>query len=289
MDLDRLRLFLKVVEAGTLSGATKTAHLTQPAISRSLKLLEQELGVPLFDRVGRGVVLNAAGRALVPRARALLDATGRTAREVHRAATRAYYDVRLGTIDSVATSLLPHIVAPLRSRFPELVVKLATGRTSHLLSQVGTGDLDLAIIAHSGPPLGVQHRRLGRYELQFYGRKDLFPGLQKCRTERELRQFPVVEIDPGAGSSSVEPGDQLSYARASTVATVKALVLAGFGIGDLPTFMLDARERKLVCKSAVPHDPHCGLFLVRAETWTGPVERSVETTVAELIGARLRA
>ncbi len=280
MDLQRVKLFLQVVDAGTLSAATKAAHLTQPAISRSLKLLEQDLGVSLFTRAGRGLVLSAAGRALVPRARALLDVTNRAALEVHRAADRAYYDVRIGTIDSVAMSIVPNLVAPIRKRFPELVIRLAAARTPTLLERIRSGHLDLAIIAHSGPPPGVAHRRVGPYRLQFFGRKDRFLGLRNCKTDVELKQFPVVEIDPGVGSSSVEPPDHLSYASASTVATVKALVLAGFGIGDLPSFMLDAKERALLCSSAVPHDPRCALYLVRSTTWTGPVEQTLEDAIA---------
>ena len=288
MDLQRVKLFLQVVDAGTLSAATKAAHLTQPAISRSLKLLEQDLGVSLFTKVGRGLVLSAAGRALVPRARALLEITNRAAVEVHRAAERAYYDVRIGTIDSVAMSIVPNLVAPLRKRFPELVIRLAAARTPTLLERIRSGDLDLAIIAHSGPPLQVVHRRVGPYRLQFFGRKDRFQGLRACKSEADLEQFPVVEIDPGVGSSSVKPPDHLSYASASTVATVKALVLAGFGVGDLPSFMLDSKERALLCTSAVPHDPQCALYLVRSAMWTGPVERAVEDAIAASVTRQTR-
>src|SRR2546430_343915 len=103
MDLDRLNLFLKIVDLGSMSEAARAVHLTQPALSRSLRQLEEEVGAELFDRRGRHLVLTAAGRALVPRARALLAASEQARIEVSRSAERAYFDVRLGTVDSVAT------------------------------------------------------------------------------------------------------------------------------------------------------------------------------------------
>ncbi len=110
MDLDRLRVFLQIVDSGSMSAAARVVHLTQPALSRTLKLLEDEVGVQLFDRRGRALVLTAGGRALVPRGRALLAESERVAREVGRSAQRSYFDVRLGTVDSVATYLLPELV-----------------------------------------------------------------------------------------------------------------------------------------------------------------------------------
>jgi len=84
MNLDRLRLFLQIVDSGSMSAAARAVHLTQPALSRTLRLLEQEVGVALFERRGRALVLTAGGRALVPRARALLVDSERLALETRR-------------------------------------------------------------------------------------------------------------------------------------------------------------------------------------------------------------
>src|SRR5262245_25551869 len=161
MNLDRLRVFLQIVDSGSMSAAARAVHLTQPALSRTLKLLEEEVGVPLFDRRGRALVLTAGGRALVPRGRALITESDRVAREVGRSAERSYFDVRLGVVDSVATYLLPRLLPSLRRPFPALAVKLSTTRTGLLLRRVRAGDLDLAIVAHSGPPPDATVRLLG--------------------------------------------------------------------------------------------------------------------------------
>ncbi|HEX6240458.1 MAG TPA: LysR family transcriptional regulator [Polyangiales bacterium] len=288
MNLERLRVFLQIVDSGTMSAAARAVHLTQPALSRTLKLLEDEVGVPLFERRGRTLVLTAGGRALVPRARALLAASEQLALETRRSAERSYFDVRVGIVDSVATYLFPRTLPALRKAFPELAIKLSTARTSVLLGRVRAGELDLAIVAHSGAPSGTRARRLGPYSLQFYGRRDLYPSLRGVESEAQVRAFPMVEINPGHGEPSLVPEDAFSYAVASNVATVKALVLAGFGVGDLPDFMLSSEERKQLCRAQVAHDPDCGLFLVSAPHFTGATEQRLTTTLAKALSSNLR-
>lgn len=72
MELRTLRYFAEVAQAGTVSGAAETLHVTQPGLSRQLRQLERQLGVPLFDRSGGRLILSAAGRDLLPRVHQLL-------------------------------------------------------------------------------------------------------------------------------------------------------------------------------------------------------------------------
>src|SRR5437762_13753226 len=72
MELDHVEAFVAIIRRGGFSRAATTLHLSQPAISRRLHLLEHELGAPLFERIRSGVVLTDAGRAFLPHAEALL-------------------------------------------------------------------------------------------------------------------------------------------------------------------------------------------------------------------------
>lgn len=280
MDLDRLKLFLHIVDSGSMSAASKAAHLTQPAISRSMKALEDHFRTRLFKRQGRGIALTAAGRALVPRARRLVALESQTTLEVSRIAQRGYWDVRIGMIDSVATFLFPRAVGSLQRQFPDLAIHLTTARTAQLLERLNAGELDLAIVAHSGLPPG-RAQRLGSYRLEYYGRKNRFPTLSAVRTIEELKNFPIVQLAPQGATPGVVPDASLSHALASNVATVKALVLAGFGVGDLTSFMLTKDEARQLVRAKVPHDPHCGLFLVAAAGWTGEAETRLVSAVAD--------
>ena len=80
MDLRRLRLFMAVVDEGGFTRAAESEFVSQPSVSQAIRELEDELGTPLFHRVGRGVVLTAAGEALVgPARQALRDVESATA------------------------------------------------------------------------------------------------------------------------------------------------------------------------------------------------------------------
>jgi len=292
MDLDRLRLFLAIVRTGSMSAAARHVHLTQPAVSRSVQLLEEAVGAPLFVRAGRSVVLTAAGRALVPRAEALLESEQRMRLEVQRCAERDYFDLRLGVVDSVAAGLLPEVARPLLDAFPGLALKISTARSAALLQRIGDGELDLAVVVASGAPTlppGAHAERLGRYDLQFFGRRDRFAALADARTEEEVRGFPLVEIDPPPGSDSKEPPDALSYAVASNVASVRALVLAGFGVGDLPTFLVGEDDLRQLCHARVPHDPDCALHLVHGASWIAGRSDEIRADLARRLTRALRS
>ncbi len=286
MDIEKLELFLAVVDAGTVTAAAKNVHLTQPAVSRNIQQLEEELGVSLFDRGSRRMTLTAAGRALHARSPVLLEAVRRTERETRRAAERAFFDLRVGTVDSVATYLFPDVVGPLKSVFPELEIKFFTDRTRALLDRLGHGELDAVIAAYSGAPPFADYHRIGTYDLQFYGRSDLFSQLAEVTTEKELQEFPIVQLKPLPGQPTLITSETRSFALASSLATIKSLVLGGFGVGSLLNFTLTEAERRQLVRAKVPHDPDCALYLITSPDWSGDTETQITSTLVDaLMGA----
>src|SRR5262245_41333831 len=113
MDLRRLALFLDVVDHGGVTRAAEAAHVSQPSVSQAIRELESELGTPLFHRVGRRLVLTAAGEALVEPARqALRDV------DTARAAVEAVAGLERGRLDLAALPTLAiDPMAPLVGRF----------------------------------------------------------------------------------------------------------------------------------------------------------------------------
>ncbi len=279
MNLERLELFLKIVDTGSVSAAGREAHLTQPAVSRSLKLLEEDIGTPLFDRQGRGLLLTAAGRALIPNARQLLRESERARVQVQRAANDGYFDLRIGTVDSIGTHILPACLPGLLRKHPELKLKLWMGRTQSLLERVDGGTLDLAIVAFSGPP-SERATRIGSYGLKYYGSKERFPKLELLDSEIELRKFPLVEIEALTSQPSVIRDDADAFAIAQNLSAVKALVLAGLGVGQLLPFMLSTEERaQLGCAERIQHDPDCGIYAVRSFRELSAEESAVQESL----------
>lgn len=145
MDLDQLRYFLHVAERQSFTRAAADLAISQPALSRSVQRLEEELGQPVFERNARAVTLTDAGRLLQARARqalALLDDTkaemsddGRTGR------------LRLGAIPTVAPYYLPEVLKRFTQSFPEASIMVREDTTAVLLKACAVGELDLAILA----------------------------------------------------------------------------------------------------------------------------------------------
>jgi len=287
MNLERLELFLKIVDTGTVSGAGREANLTQPAVSRSLKLLEEEIGVDLFDRQGRGLLLTAAGRALIPCARQLVRDSERAKLQVQRAAEDAYFDLRVGAVDSLGTHVLPGCLSWLQAQHSDLKLKLWMGRTQSLLERVERGTLDLAFVAYSGPP-SERAVRVGTYGLKYYGQRPRFAALATLTSELELRQLPVVEIEALPGQPSLIHPDADAFAVTQNLSAVKALVLAGLGVGQLLPFMLNDDERAaLVCAEQLQHDPDCGIYAVPSFRTLSKQETSIHQALMDRVSALL--
>lgn len=281
MHLEQLDIFVAVAETGSTTAAADRVHLSQPAVSRNLKQLEEDLGVDLFDRSGRGLTLNAAGRALLPKAKAMREMADRTREETRQAAEREFFDLRIGTVDSIATYLFPDVVDTLKGTYPELELKLYTRRTSRLLDDVRAGELDVAIVAYSGPPPVDRVDEIGRYDMQFFGRRDLYPNLAEVERERELQEYPIVQLTPKPGQPSLIRDETTSFAMAGSLATIKSLVLGGFGVGSLLHYMISDEEREQLVRARIPHDPDCAVYAIRSPEWQGEMEDGIAETLIE--------
>ena len=84
------------------------------------------------------------------------------------------------------------------------------------------------------------------------------------------------------------PEGAFSHALVSGAATVKGLIFAGVGVGDLPDFMLTKKDLKELVAARIPHDPDCGIFLARSAAWSGSVEDKVATELIGLLRGALK-
>lgn len=144
MELSRLRVFQAVADEGSFSRAARTLFLSQPAVTQHIQALEAELGVPLFDRLGRRIALTAAGASLaqhVPQIVGLVRAAEVAAREAGGEASRT---LRLGVSETLATYVLPPLLRELQRRMPGIELRLRVGDSSDLLVAVLNNTIELA-------------------------------------------------------------------------------------------------------------------------------------------------
>jgi len=153
--LDELRHFLLIADHGTFTEASRRAHLSQPALTASIRRLEDQLGARLLDRGPGGAHLTAAGAALLPRARAALAAVEDGRRAVAEVAGLHAGEVRLGAGATATTYRLPPVLAQFRRRYPNVRFRVRESFTDQLEAMLHDGELDLAITsapANRSPP-----------------------------------------------------------------------------------------------------------------------------------------
>jgi DNA-binding transcriptional LysR family regulator len=220
MDLRKLGLFLAVVDEGGFTRAAEAAFVSQPSVSQAIRELEAELGTSLFHRVGRGVVLTAAGEALVgPARQALRDV------EAARAAVQAVGELETGRLDLCALpTLAVDPVAPLvgafRTAHPGIAVRLADADgPTEVAASVASGDVEVGITVETATTTGLRAVALGRQELV----AALPPGAPtpaRGLTAAELARHPIVATPRGTSTREL-----LEDALASAGVTVDVAVV----------------------------------------------------------------
>lgn len=150
MDVHQLRYFSAIVRTGSFTRAAALLGITQPSLSQQIRRLEKQIGNPLFERLGRSVRLTAYGEALRKPAVEILQQVAETQSSLASLQQGVRGKLRVGVIPTI----MPYLIAPriqefLRT-FPEVGVQLTEDTTRELVTQLQSGDLDLAI---SGLPV----------------------------------------------------------------------------------------------------------------------------------------
>lgn len=143
MELRHLRYFIAVAETGSLSRAAEKLFIAQPPLSVQIRQLEEEMGTPLFVRHPKGVRLTAAGEALMPEARALLDRAGHLKGRLHGDGASGL--LALGYVPSASSTVLPELVRLLRAAQPDLRIELREMISSEQVEALVAGHLDAGI------------------------------------------------------------------------------------------------------------------------------------------------
>ncbi len=152
MELRQLTYFIAVAQKLNFTRAAEDLPVSQPGLSQQIRVLENELGVPLFDRVGKRVALTPAGEVLLPHAYHILAAVETARNEVRELSQLGRGTASLGAPPTVSTHLLPGRLTRFRRRYPGLEVTLREAGTASLLRHVEEAQLDLAIVVSDDLP-----------------------------------------------------------------------------------------------------------------------------------------
>ena len=145
LDSDALSTFLAVHHEGGVSAAARRLGRTQSAISRRLAQLEETVGAPLFERVGRGLVLSQAGRALLPYAERVVAAIQDAAAAIQTAKSGAAGIVHIAAVGTLASTGLTRLLQQFKLTFPDAEVRLRTATSAEVSELVRRGDAAIGL------------------------------------------------------------------------------------------------------------------------------------------------
>lgn len=144
MDMRQLKYFLTIAQEGQVTRAAKLLNMEQPPLSRQLKLMEEELGVKLFERNGKGLKLTDSGELLKQKAEALLVQFDESLREVKGMEEGVRGVLSIGSVVS-CISLLPKRIELFRERYPQVTFKISEGDHFYLGEQLEKRAIDLVV------------------------------------------------------------------------------------------------------------------------------------------------
>jgi DNA-binding transcriptional LysR family regulator len=145
MDFRDLKYFEVIATEGNLGRAAERLHRTQPALTKCIDRLEEDLGAKLFEKDGRGMRLTTAGEVLVKRTRLMAIMVEETAREMQEYAGGLQGKVRIGCVPTLAEHMMPRVFEQLLLEAPAISVTLTVAMNDNLLASLRDGDLDLVV------------------------------------------------------------------------------------------------------------------------------------------------
>ncbi len=255
LTLRQVRVFAAVAQHRSFTRAARELHLTQPAVSQQLKLLESEVGMPLFEHVGRAIHLTAAGEELLRYAHQIT--------EIVRAASESFAEMRglkrgvlkLGAV-STAKYFTPSLLSAFTLEYPQVSIKFTVGNREEIIKQLADNETDLVIMGRPPRELVTTAEPFAKHPLVIVAAPDhpLAQSQRKIPLKRlESENFVIRE--PGSGTrASMEHVFRergVSFRASMEVSsneTIKQAVMAGMGISFISkhTVSLELAAGKLV-------------------------------------------
>jgi len=244
MELYLLRSFLAVAEARSFSGAARAIHSTQSAVSRQIAKLEKELGVRLFERLGRHVECTPVGQLLLPLVAEVVTGTDRIISLAREQAGTATQRVRFGAVPNVLANLLAPILVNFLAESPDTSVDLIAMEDALIEEAVANGELDSAVITPWGSGRVVTRHLLTEEILLVVPEGHHLADCQAVSFEMLAGEYILLPpathnfyntVAAAMRKAGIEP--RAPY-RANYPELTKALVRKGVGVAPLPKMLV---------------------------------------------------
>lgn len=241
MDFKQLKTFLTVFDTGNITRAAEILHLVQPAVSRQIKLLEEDLGTPLFERQRHGMVPTEAGRKLVDYARRSMLELDRARAEIVGTQIGIGGIVTLGLLPSTIDILSGPLLSSIATQYPGIRLRLAMGYAGTLAKWLETGEIDAALLYGANNFPNIEIKPLVEEPLWVVWPKNYKLKAGKTVSLKELSRHPVILPSTTHGIRSlmdhacaVADVELNIAAEANALSVQRSLVINGHGVSILP-------------------------------------------------------
>jgi len=250
MDLRSIRYFVQIADLGSITRAAAHLSIAQPALSRHVHTLEDELGVQLLVRLPRGVRLTGAGRQFLDHCRRILRELDRARDELRSSSEVPSGKVILGLSPTVGPLLLPGVIERVRRQCPQITLKIVEWFSTQLYDALLTGRVDVAVLTNAPPSRALKMTPLFSEPIVVLSPPQL-RGTRRFYTLPELSKTPVVTSE--AIRHIVE--EQISRygwrlnveAEIDAIEAIRRLLLRGIGASVMPVsaFHDDIRDGRI--------------------------------------------
>ncbi len=245
-DWNRARAFLVTAEEGSLSAAARALGMAQPTLGRQVSALEQELGVVLFDRVGKGLILTQGGLELVEHVRAMGNAASRVSLTASGQSQSIEGSICITASEIYSAFLLPPVIAKLRQLAPGVEIEVVA---SNSLSDLQRREADIAVRNARPTQPDLIAKRVKQDSALLYASPDYLDRIGNPATLEDLSRADFIGFDSNDVFLSGLNAHGLTLTPHNfPVLTANHLVLwefvkNGVGIGVAPTWLGDAEPR----------------------------------------------
>ncbi|WP_099221893.1 LysR family transcriptional regulator [Listeria costaricensis] len=247
MELRQLKYFMEVARVEHMTQASENLHVAQSAVSRQITKLEDELGVQLFDRIGRNMQLTAVGMDFLQQAKIALNELEKAEALVSEYTDPARGTIRVGLPNSLAAKVLPAVISAFRAEYPDVTYRFMEGSNAELMQMVARGDLDLTFLS----PVPEENEKIAPTLLFEEKLKLIVPhdhllaeknsaSLDMLRDEKFILYPEEFDLYKIVTACAEKKGFTPKIAFSSKdFYTIQGLVGAGLGISILPEMILD--------------------------------------------------
>jgi DNA-binding transcriptional LysR family regulator len=289
LDVKQLKALVTVAEVGSVTRAAELLHLVQPAVTRQIRMLEQELGVALFERTRQGMRTTESGALLVERAQRALNELERARAEIQPTPGIVTGIVTVGLLDSVVDLLAEPLVSAIARDHPKIELRVVTAYSGHLQQWLDDGDLDLSLLYNLDSTPSLNAQPLVREKLWAVAPPSA--GLRaECPVSfAEVAAHPLVA--PSAGhalrtlidAAATRAGSTMDVAvQTNSMRLQKQLVVAGHGWTILPGVGIATDVADGSLSAATLREPDVSRSLVLATPRVGRTPPAAEVVAREL-------